>query len=34
VTSPQVLQRLGGWSRVFEVPVEVVEKYPEGEPIT
>ncbi|OGD18471.1 MAG: hypothetical protein A2W03_04945 [Candidatus Aminicenantes bacterium RBG_16_63_16] len=33
LTSPQVLQRLGGWSKVFEVPVEIIEKYPEGEPI-
>jgi hypothetical protein len=33
LTSPQVLQRFGGWSRVFEVPAEVIEKYPEGEPI-
>jgi hypothetical protein len=33
LTSPQVLQRLGGWGRVFEVPAEVIAKYPEGEPI-
>jgi hypothetical protein len=33
LSSPQVLQRLGGWSRVFEVPAEVIDKYPEGEPI-
>ncbi len=33
LTSPQVVQRFGGWSRVFEVPAEVIEKYPEGEPI-
>ena len=33
LTSPQVLQRFGGWSRVFEVPAEVILKYAEGEPI-
>lgn len=33
VSSPQVLKRLGGWDRVFEVPAEVINKYPEGEPI-
>lgn len=33
VTSPRVLERLGGWDRVYEVPREVVEKYPEGQPI-
>ena len=33
ITSPAVLQRYGGWNKVFEVPVEVVNKYPEGEPI-
>ncbi|MFO7980630.1 MAG: hypothetical protein R6V00_07350 [Candidatus Aminicenantes bacterium] len=33
VTSPRVLERLGGWDRVYEVPGEVIEKYPEGEPI-
>lgn len=33
VTSPQILQRLGGWSKVFEVPLEVISKYPDGEPI-
>jgi len=34
VTSPRVLERLGGWSRVLEVPAEVIAGYPEGEPIT
>ncbi|MDH7512933.1 MAG: hypothetical protein QHH14_08305 [Clostridiales bacterium] len=34
LTSPQVVQRFGGWGKVFEVPVEVVAKYPEGDPIT
>lgn len=33
ITSPAVLQRLGGWSRVYEVPAEVIAKYPEGEPV-
>ena len=33
VTSPQVLERLGGWRYVYEVPAEVIRKYPEGEPI-
>jgi hypothetical protein len=34
VTSPRVLQRLGGWSRVYEVPAEIIVTYPDGEPIT
>jgi len=34
VTSPRVLQRLGGWDRVIEVPAEIVNNYPDGEPIT
>jgi hypothetical protein len=34
VTSPRVLQRLGGWSRVLEVPAEVIAGYPDGKPIT
>jgi len=33
VTSPRVLERLGGWDRVYEVPREVIESYPEGQPI-
>jgi len=33
LASPQVLQRLGGWSRVMEIPAEVLRSYPEGEPI-
>lgn len=33
ITSPRVLRRFGGWDRVFEVPAEVILKYPEGEPI-
>lgn len=31
--SPQVVMRLGGWGKVFEVPAEVINGYPEGEPI-
>jgi len=31
ITSPKVLLRFGGWGNVFEVPAEVIEKYPEGE---
>jgi hypothetical protein len=33
LTSPQVLARLGGWGKVFEVPREVIDSYPDGEPI-
>jgi len=33
LTSPRVLHRMGGWDKVFEVPAEVITKYPEGEPI-
>ncbi|MFP4082815.1 MAG: hypothetical protein ACLFVG_08670 [Candidatus Aminicenantes bacterium] len=33
LTSPRVVERFGGWGRVYEVPVEVVNKYPEGESI-
>ena len=33
LTSPRVVERLGGWGKVFEVPVEVVAAYPEGEPV-
>jgi len=34
ITSPQVLQRFGGWGRVYEVPVEIINKYPDGDPIS
>jgi hypothetical protein len=33
ITSPHVLQRFGGWDRVYEVPREVIDSYPDGEPI-
>jgi len=33
LTSPQVVLRYGGWDNIFEVPVEVINKYPEGDPI-
>lgn len=34
LTSPRVVQRFGGWGKVFEVPLEVIAKYPEGDPIS
>lgn len=33
ISSPRVLQRYGGWSKVFEVPADVINAYPEGETI-
>ena len=33
LTRPQLVDKFGGWGRVFEVPREVVAAYPEGEPI-
>lgn len=34
VTSPNLItSRFGGWDNVYEVPVEVIRKYPDGEPI-
>jgi hypothetical protein len=33
LTKPEIVNRLGGWGRVFEVPREVIESYEEGEPI-
>lgn len=33
LTSENLLRRYGGWSRVYEVPAEVIASYPEGEPI-
>jgi hypothetical protein len=33
ITSPQLLQRFGGWNKVFEVPADIIAKYPDGEPI-
>jgi len=33
ISSPRVLQRYGGWSKVYEVPVEVMNSYPDGEVI-
>jgi hypothetical protein len=33
LASPVVLDRFGGWSKVFDLPVEVVAAYPEGEEI-
>lgn len=34
LTGPKVVERFGGWSKVFEVPVEIVAAYPEGESIS
>ena len=28
-----IIQRFGGWDNVYEVPAEVIRKYPDGEPI-
>jgi len=33
LTSPAVVMRFGGWNRVYEVPREVIDGYPEGDPI-
>lgn len=33
ITSPAVLSRYGGWGKVYEIPAEIISKYPEGEPI-
>lgn len=33
ITSPRVLERYGGWSKVFEIPAEIITAYQEGEPI-
>lgn len=33
ITSPKVLERFGGWNKVFEVPAEIIANYPDGEPV-
>lgn len=33
ITSPAVLERFGGWNKVYEIPAEIIAKYPEGDPI-
>jgi hypothetical protein len=33
LASPRVVERFGGWSKVFEVPAEIVRQYPDGDPI-
>ena len=33
LTSPRVLDRFGGWGKVLEVPAEIIQRYPDGEPI-
>jgi hypothetical protein len=34
LTNPRTVQRFGGWGKVFEVPLEVIAKYAEGNPIS
>ena len=34
ITSPQVLQRFGGWGKVYEVPLEVIQGHPDGDPVS
>jgi hypothetical protein len=33
IARPDLLNRYGGWARVFEVPREVIDRYPDGTPI-
>jgi len=33
LTRPDLVNRYGGWSKVFEVPREVIDSYPDGEPV-
>lgn len=33
ISSPSVLQRYGGWNRVYEVPADILNSYAEGETI-
>jgi len=33
LTRPDLVNRYGGWSKVYEVPREVITSYPDGEPI-
>ena len=33
ITGAHLVQRYGGWDNVFEVPLEILNKYPLGEPI-
>jgi hypothetical protein len=33
ITNPRVLMRFGGWSKVYEVPSEIIDTYPEGEAV-
>jgi len=33
LTKPELVARYGGWGKVYEVPREVIDAYPEGEPI-
>lgn len=33
ITSPRVLERYGGWGKVYEVPAGVIDKYPQGKSV-
>jgi hypothetical protein len=33
LSSPAALNRFGGWQAVFEVPAQVIESYPQGQPV-
>jgi hypothetical protein len=33
LTRPELVDRYGGWGKVYEVPAEVIAAYPEGDPI-
>ncbi len=33
ITSANLVQRYGGWDNVYEVPLDILRKYPQGEPI-
>jgi len=33
IPSPEILKRFGGWDNVYELPSEIIERYPLGKPI-
>jgi hypothetical protein len=33
IASPAVLQRFGGWSKVWEIPADLIAAYPDGDPL-
>jgi len=33
LTKPELVSRYGGWKKVFEIPKEIIDSYPDGEPI-